>query len=263
MKSPARKAAAGVLAIVLLSLSGCGHSYKSDSAAALEALAGAGSVHAEMSFRMAYTLSLEGETREFEITETCSLDSSAALTSGVLSSGEGGSELRYIVELNGDEYDLYLSRGGEGWEARLGLDASELSGAGLVSDAAGPAGFYLERASGFGEAAEEEIDGAACRRYDGVLPGEALAAAPGASGAGSLFPEGAEGADAPISVWFEAESGLPRRISLDLSGALNGYVSARLAEAGLDADAITLGNAGVTVELSEFGSAAPEAPPDI
>lgn len=261
MKSPARKAAAGVLAIVLLSLSGCGHSYEGDSAAALEALAGAGSVHAEMSFRMAYTLSLEGETREFEITETCSLDSSAALTSGVLSAGEGGSELRYIVELNGDEYDLYLSRDGEGWEARPGLDASELSGAGLVSDAAGPAGFYLERASGFGEAAEEEIDGAACRRYDGVLPGEALAAAPGASGAGSLFPEGAKGA--PISVWFEAESGLPRRISLDLSGALAGYVSARLAEAGLDADAITLGNAGVTVELSEFGSAEPETPPDI
>ena len=139
MKSPARKAAAGVLAIVLLSLSGCGHSYESDSAAALEALAGAGSVHSEMSFRMAYTLSLEGETREFEITETCSLDSSAALTSGVLSAGEGGSELRYIVELNGDEYDLYLSRDGESWEARPGLDASELSGAGLVSDAAGPA----------------------------------------------------------------------------------------------------------------------------
>ena len=71
------------------------------------------------------------------------------------------------------------------------------------------------------------------------------------------LPEGAEIPDVPLSVYFGAEDSLPRRLELDLTGALAQYMDEALGLPGLIAiDCLT-----VSVTLGDYGSAVPATPP--
>lgn len=260
------------LALALLlafTLAACGDSFESAMVRALREMQDVESVHADMDLDMSFGVDVLGESTSMDIAMDMGMDTAGDLTSGELTMTMLGIPITvtYIVEKNGDAYDIYLSTdGGSTWESQTGLTEEQLTSGGNYSvgtDAGAMVSFYLEFASNFGEAVDETLDGVDCVRYDGVFPGEQLTEALAMSG-GSGFaevPEGAALPDAPISFWLDKDSGLPKRISLDMTDAIGQYMTGLLADSGVSADAMRVENIGVTVDLSEYNSAQPMTPP--
>ncbi len=266
----ANKLLAAVLALALcLGLTACGDSFERAVARAAGQMAKAESVHADMALNMGVELDILGQQSGMDIGVGMSMDTAGGLTSGEMTFEMLGFSLpmQYIVEKDGESYNAYLSMdGGESWSSELGISAEELSGGdnGIGSlSAADLAVFYLECGTSFGDPVEETIDGAECRRYDGLLPGASLGEAFALAGGSSFaeLPDGAEPADSPISIWLEKSSGLPRRISVDMTGAIAEYISASLADSGLAEGAVGVNEVTVTVDLSGWNETVPATPP--
>lgn len=263
------------LALALLlafTLAACGDSFESAMVRALREMQDVESVHADMQLDMSFGVDVLGESTSMDIAMDMAMDTAGDLTSGELTMTMLGFPITaaYIVAKDGDAYDLYTSvDGGETWQSQLDLSEEQLMNGenryNLGTDAGAMVSFYLEFASNFGEAVDETLDGVDCVRYDGVFPGAQLTEALAMSG-GSGFaevPEGTSLPDAPISFWLDKDSGLPRRISLDMTDAMGQYMTGLLADSGVSADAMSVENIGVTVDLSEYNSAQPMTPPAV
>ena len=267
MKRPGSRLAALLCAAALaLGLAGCGHSFKSDSVRAARALAGVESLRAdtELLLELAPGIINEGETLGLAVRIS-------AVTNGDRTSGEAAvstagmdAALSYIAERQGEDWRFYLSLdGGESWlGSRVTGGEIDVGQAGFTLSAAPleMLEFYLELASGFSEPVDCEAGSVPCRRYDGVFPGERLIEALRMTGGGSIaesLPEDAEIPDVPLSVYFGAEDSLPRRLELDLTGALAQYMDEALGLPGL----IAIDSLTVSVTLGDYGSAVPATPP--
>lgn len=261
------------LALVLaFTLAACGDSFESAMVRALREMQDVESVHADMALDMSFGVDVLGESTSMDIAMDMGMDTAGDLTSGELTMTMLGFPITaaYIAAKDGDTYDLYISMdGGETWQSQLDLSEEQLmNGANRYSLGTGVGdmvSFYLEFASNFGEAVDETLDGVDCVRYDGVFPGAQLTEALAMSG-GSGFaevPEGTTLPDAPISFWLDKDSGLPKRISLDMTDAMGQYMTGLLADSGVSADAMSVENIGVTVDLSEYNSAQPLTPPAV
>ena len=263
----ANKLIALALALCLvLALAACGDSFESAMARALREMQDVESVHADMVLDVALELDVMGVSTDVPLTVSMGMDTAGSLTSGELNMDVSGLPvaITYIVEQRGDSFDLYLSTdGGATWESQTGLTAGELEGYNFDSDAGDMISFYLEFASNFGDAVEETVDGVECRRYDGSFPGAQLSGALSLSGGSSFaqLPDGETLPDAPISIWLARDDGLPRRITLDMTDAIGQYIAANLSDTGIDA--ITVAAVTVTVDMSDYNSAAPLSPPSV
>lgn len=260
-----------LIAVIALGLAGCGYSFESAAARAAKELAGVDSVHADLNFDLALTVSYLEESADFDIGLAVSMDTSGELTSGELSMDMLGVPISapFVVQKQGESYDLYMSiDGGETWVSQTGLSASELesdAGLGLNPDAGYMLGFYLEAASSFGDPVEETVNGVECRRYDGLLPGSRLLEAMSVSG-GSAYaevPEGTVLSDAPMSIWFAKSGGLPVRVHVDMTDAMGEYMTGAMESGGLPADFMTVSAVSITADFADFGTAQPMQPPEL
>ena len=260
------------LALVLaLGLAACGDSFESAMVRAAKEMQEVESVHVDMALDMGFGLDVLGETGNVDVSVDMGMDTAGDLTSGELTMTLFSIPVTvtYISQKNGETYDFYVSMdGGSTWEAQTGLSEADLSsgnGAAFCSGAGDMVGFYLEFASSFGEAVDEAAGGTDCRRYDGSFPGDKLTEALSLSG-GSDFaniPEGTVLPDAPISIWLDKSSGLPRRISLDMTDAMGQYMTGILSESGVSGDLVSVTSVIVTVDLSEFNAVTPMTPPAV
>ena len=262
------------LALALLlafTLAACGGSFESAMVRALREMQDVESVHADMALDMSFGVDVLGESTSMDIAMDMAMDTAGDLTSGELTMTMLGIPITvtYIVEKNGDAYDIYLSTdGGSTWESQTGLTEEQLTSGGNYSvgtDAGAMVSFYLEFASNFGEAVDETVDGVECSRYDGVFPGAQLTEALALSGGSSLaeIPEGTTLPDAPISFWLAKDDGLPRRITLDMTEAMGQYMTGVLSESGVSEDLVSVTRIGITVDLSEYNTAEPMQVPAV
>ena len=189
------------LALALLlafTLAACGDSFESAMVRALREMQNVESVHADMALDMSFGVDVLGESTSMDIAMDMGMDTAGDLTSGELTMTMLGFPITvtYIVEKNGDAYDIYLSTdGGSTWESQTGLTEEQLTSGGNYSvgtDAGAMVSFYLEFASNFGEAVDETLDGVDCVRYDGVFPGAQLTEALAMSGRSEERREGKE-----------------------------------------------------------------------
>lgn len=255
--------------VLILGLTGCGDSFEDNLARAASELQKVDSLHADMTLAMDMGMQIsEGEVTSLPVNIEMSMDTAGTLTSGEMNMELLGIpvSLLYIVEQNGDAYDLYVSSDGSSWDIQTGVTAEELQSGDMSvnTDAGAMVDFYLEFASNFGEAVEETVNGVECLRYDGAFPGEKLTEALALSG-GSEFAGTAEGAelpDAPLSLWLAKDSCLPARISLDMTEAMGQYMAGSFADAGVPDGMVTVNSITVTVDMSEYNSATPMTPPE-
>ena len=251
-----------------LCLAACGDSFESAMVRAARELESVESVHADMSLDMGFGVDILGERSTLEMGMDVSMDTSGGLTSGELTLDMLGvtQPMQYIVQLDGDDCDVYLSTdGGASWETSLGLSGE---GPGAADNAGSynawdMASFYLEFGGSFGDAVEETVNGAECRRYDGVLPGGKLGEAFALSGGSSLaeLPEDMSPADAPLSIWLEKSSGLPRRITVDMTEAMSAYLAASLQAEGVDGAAVEVSRVFVSIDFGGYNQTVPATPP--
>ena len=113
-----------------LCLAACGDSFESAMVRAARELESVESVHADMSLDMGFGVDILGERSTLEMGMDVSMDTSGGLTSGELTLDMLGVTLpmQYIVELDGDDCDVYLSTdGGANWETSLGLSGEGLT----------------------------------------------------------------------------------------------------------------------------------------
>lgn len=272
MRRPGNKKAAALLllaAILAALLTGCGKdvSFEATSARAVKALAECESVHAEMSMDIEATAAILGEELGLDISAAVSMDTDGEAASGEVTIGAFGvtTTANYALAKSGDAWDLYLSSdGGESWTVEQGLDLAEVNddvgGVGIDPDVGSILGVYLEFAGSVSDPVEETINGVECRRYDGTMPADKLAEAMGAADGLDTLPDGTVIKDAPVSIWFDAETDLPVRVSVDLSGAITGVSETGNDGSGITVEMKSLDSAVMTVELSRYGSAAPTIP---
>lgn len=259
------------LAILMaFTLTACSESFDSAMVRALREMEKVDSIHADTSLDLGFTVAAMGESLDMDIGMNMSMDTAEGLTSGELSMSMLGIDFTalYIVQTRGEVYDLYMSLdGGETWESQLGLSPEQITqgNVGVSYDAEALVNFYLEFASNFSDAVDESINGLDCSRYDGSFPGDRLMEAMSMAG-GSSMVEGAEGEtlpDAPISIWLDKSSGLPARISLDMTEAMGHYTGSLFEGAELDGASVTVNKVSVTVDLSEYNSAEPMPVPNV
>lgn len=269
------KIPAVVLALVLaLSLAACGDSFESAMVRALREMQDVESVHADMTLEMAFDFTAEGaEKMSVPISVAMGMDTDGTLTSGTVDVNFLGmlASALYIVENKGEACDLYMSiDGGESWQSQLDISAEDLQsvddGVGVNGDLGGMLDMYLELSSGFGEAVYETLDGVDCVRYDGTFPGanltEALSYSGGAVFAGGIH-EGTELPAAPISIWLEQDSGLPKRISVDMTDAMGQYMTEMFSDVAADGSTLSITTVTVTVDMSDYNAASPMSPPEM
>ena len=200
---------------------------------------------------MAFDFTAEGaEKMSVPISVAMGMDTDGTLTSGTVDVSFLGmpASALYIVENKGEACDLYMSiDGGESWQSQLDISAEDLQsvddGVGVNGDLGGMLDMYLELSSGFGEAVYETLDGVDCVRYDGTFPGanltEALSYSGGAVFAGGIH-EGTELPAAPISIWVEQDSGLPKRISVDMTDAMGQYMTEMFSNVAADGSTLSI-----------------------
>ena len=266
MKKRTNKLFAAALALLLaLCLGGCGDSFESAMARAAKEMASVESVHAGMFIDMGFNLEIAGESAALDFTIDMEMDTDGSLSSGTMdiSMLELPVSVMFVAENHGETSDLYLSYdGGETWDSLTGLSAAEAAeNLEMNSDVMGTLGFFLEFASSF----SEPMEGENSLRYDGFFPGDRLLEALYMTGGGDLaeVPEGTELPDAPISIWIDAESGLPVRVYLDMTDALGQYMTLSLAGGELADGVLSVSRVTVTMDMSRFNAADPMRPPEI
>lgn len=167
------------LALALLlafTLAACGDSFESAMVRALREMQDVESVHADMALDMSFGVDVLGESTSMDIAMDMGMDTAGDLTSGEFTMTMLGIPITvtYIVEKNGDAYDIYLSTdGGSTWESQTGLTEEQLTSGGNYSvgtDAGAMVSFYLEFASNFSEAVDETLDGVDCAAMTGCSP---------------------------------------------------------------------------------------------
>lgn len=281
MRKLNRILALALAVVMVFALAACG-GFESDMARAVKELQSVESVHADMTLDIGFAADIaldmgsdsgtDGETTSLPMTVTMGMDTDGSLTSGSVDLDIFGFPVSalYVVETKGDTCDLYISLdGGETWQSQLGISTQELQSAdnviGVNGDVSGTIGFYLEFASKFGDGVDETLDGVDCVRYDGAFPGDKLTEAMNMSG-GAHFdtvPEGTTLPDAPISIWLEKDSGLPKRISLDMTDAMGQYMLGLLTSSGAPEDMLQVTNVSIEVDLSDYDNAQPMSPPEL
>lgn len=256
-------------ALLVTLLTGCGEdvSFEATSARALKALAQCESVHADMSIDIETTAAILGEELGLDISAAVTMDTDGESASGEFTIGAFGvtTTANYALAKSGDAWDLYLSSdGGETWTVQQGLSLAEVNdnagGVGIDPDVGSMLGVYLEFAGSASEPVTETINGVECRRYDGTMPGDKLAEAMGSSADLGTASEGTMLQDAPVSIWFDAESDLPVRVSVDLTGSLSDTMETGATGSGITAELTSVDKATMTVDLSNYGAAAPTIP---
>ena len=105
------------LALALLlafTLAACGDSFESAMIRALREMQDVKSVHADMALDMSFGVDVLGESTSMDIAMDMGMDTAGDLTSGELTMTMLGIPITvtYIVEKNGDAYDIYLSTDG-------------------------------------------------------------------------------------------------------------------------------------------------------
>lgn len=256
-------------ALLVALLTGCGEdvSFEATSARALKALAQCESVHAEMSMQIESTADILGEELGLDISAAVTMDTDGESASGEFTIGVFGftTTASYALAKSGDAWDLYLSSdGGESWTVEQSLSLAEVNdnsgGVGIDPDVGSMLGAYLEFAGSVSEPVEETINGVECRRYDGVMPADKLAEALGAAEGLDTLPDSTVIKDAPVSIWFDAESDLPVRVSVDLTESITAAPETGATGSGITAELTSVDKATMTVDLSNYGSAAPTIP---
>ena len=127
------------LALALLlafTLAACGDSFESAMVRALREMQNVESVHADMALDMSFGVDVLGESTSMDIAMDMGMDTAGDLTSGELTMTMLGIPITvtYIVEKNGDAYDIYLSTdGGSTWESQTGLTEEQLTSGGNYS----------------------------------------------------------------------------------------------------------------------------------
>ena len=250
--------------LMVFTLTACSESFESAMVRAVREMENVESVHADTVLDMGFTVAAMGESLDMDIGMDMSMDTAGDLTSGELSVNMLGIDVTalYIVEKRGEVLDVYLSMdGGSTWTSQLSVTSEQLTEGdlNLSYDAGALVNFYLEFATNFSDAVDESINGLDCSRYDGTFPGSQLMEAMSMSGGSSML-EGVDVEtlpDAPISIWIDKSSGLPARISLDMTEAMSQYAGNLLDSSGLDGATMTVDKIGVTVDLSEYNSAEP------
>lgn len=266
-----RISALALALVMVFALAACG-GFESDMARAVKELQSVESVHADMTLDIGFDVDIDGETTAIPLTVAMDMDTDGAITSGSMDLDILGMPISalYVVETKGDTCDLYISAdGGETWQSQLGISTQELqsadNGIGVNGDVSGMVGFYLEFASKFGDGVDETLDGVDCVRYDGAFPGDKLTEAMSMSGGASFatVPEDTTLPDAPISIWLEKDSGLPKCISLDMTDAMGQYMTGLFESSGVPEDMFTVTGVNVKVDLSDYNNAQPMSPPEL
>lgn len=267
------KCLAVILSLALsLGLAACGDSFESAMARAASELQDVESVHADMALDIAFDFTVEGAgTVTVPISVAMGMDTDGTRTSGTVDVSFLGmpASALYIVENKGETCDLYMSiDGGESWQSQLDVSVEDLrsvnEGVGVNGDIGGMLDMYLELSSGFGKAVYETLDGVDCVRYDGTFPGANLTQALSAAGGASFaeVPEGVALPDAPISIWLEQDSGLPKRVSIDMTDAMGQYVTELFSNAAAEGSTLSVTAVTVTVDMSGYNASTPMTPPE-
>ena len=243
----ARKfAAAAAAAALALGLAGCG-GFEGAAERGGELLASAENLHIQLSLEMEYELrSGDSPAVGYEFTVLSSMDTDGERSSGSVSLCSDSNFQAYTVYFVYSGGTLYRSDDGRAsWTAE-----EPPRGEGEAGSAAAMLGVYLEKAEGLSEAgADASVQGAACTRYDGLLPAAALG-------------YGSEDA-APVSFWFEEESGRLAAVEAELAGLIGGELLAVVEGGDPMYGGMSVKSVTLRADLWGYGASEPDEPPQM
>lgn len=176
-------------------------------------------------------------------------------------------------ELDGLDYTVYAAQNGDSFtmytQVLGGWVKEELDGPGELEqyDLLSSMDTYLSSFAGVTQAGSEQINGVKAARYDCVVGSDAVDGIIGASGVYSqLAPLGISEERArqalsglgemSYSIWIDAESSLPVRCEIDMSGIMGALVEKIFGAAGEDSSGVCLDSLIITMTMGGFDTIA-------